>query len=138
MTFTSKAEVERVRLAYPSGTRIEITFLEDPYSKLTAGSRGTVEFVDDTACLHCVFDSGSNLGLLFGIDGYRKLTVVPAEVVEQVKKLRFLEGCPNMFSIKEVFEFALRQENDYYALADYIFMNTPAYSHLILTGESEF
>jgi hypothetical protein len=51
-----------------------VTSISDPYSKLTAGSRGTVDFVDDTGSLFCVFDNGEHIGLLCGIDGYCKVT----------------------------------------------------------------
>jgi hypothetical protein len=44
-------------------------------------------------------------------------------------------GETNMFDIRAVFEIALRE--DYYELADFIFMNTSAYSRFILTGEED-
>jgi hypothetical protein len=72
--FPSKAAVERVRQSYPQGTRIKVTSISDPYSKLTAGSQGTVDFVDDTGSLFCIFDNGEHIGLLYGIDGYYKVT----------------------------------------------------------------
>jgi hypothetical protein len=135
MTLPDKTEVERVRAYYPAGTRVEITRLKDPYSTLKPGDRGTVEFVDDTASVHCVFDDGSHLGLLYAVDGYRKLTVISDEVVAAVRKIQ-LSGETNMFDVRAVFKIAIR--DDYYALADFIFMNTRAYSRLILTGETEF
>ena len=46
--FPTREQVERVRKQYSKETRIEITYTADPYSKLTTGSRGTVDFVDDT------------------------------------------------------------------------------------------
>jgi hypothetical protein len=73
MIFPNKQTVERVRAEFPPDTRIEVTAFSDPYSKLTVGSRGTVEFVDDTASLFCVFDNGERIGLLYGVDGYRKV-----------------------------------------------------------------
>jgi len=38
-----------------------------------------------------------------------------------------------MFDTKTVFEIAL--EKDFYALADFVFMNTPGYSKFILSGD---
>jgi hypothetical protein len=73
MKFPNKEQVERVRQSYPQGTRIKVASISDPYSKLTAGSRGTVDFVDDTGSLFCVFDNGEHIGLLYGIDGYCKV-----------------------------------------------------------------
>ena len=42
-------------------------------------------------------------------------------------------GLTNMFDAKAVFELAVQR--DYHELADFIFMDTKAYSHFILTGE---
>ena len=42
-------------------------------------------------------------------------------------------GLTNMFDTKAVFELAVQR--DYHELADFIFMDTKAYSHFILTGE---
>ena len=42
-------------------------------------------------------------------------------------------GVTNMFDIKTVFELAVQM--NYYELADFIFMDTKAYCHFILTGE---
>ena len=33
-----------------------------------------VEFVDDMATMHCTFDNGRRLGLIYGEDSFRKLT----------------------------------------------------------------
>lgn len=46
--FPSKDIVERLRKQYPSGTRVELIHMNDPYSKLRSGDQGTVDFVDDT------------------------------------------------------------------------------------------
>ena len=55
-------------------------------------------------------------------------------VIEQILEIRN-SGLSNMFDAKAVFELAM--EKDFYALADFIFMNTPGYSKFILTGDRE-
>jgi len=55
-------------------------------------------------------------------------------VIEQILAIRD-SGLTNMFDTKAVFELAL--EKDFYALADFVFMNTPCYSKFILTGDRE-
>ena len=45
--FPSRETVERLRMAYPKGTRVELISMSDPYAKLKPGDRGTVSFVDD-------------------------------------------------------------------------------------------
>lgn len=71
--FPSKTTVERVRASYSTGCRVELVSMEDPYSKLKPGDRGTVNFVDDTATVFVNWDSGSSLGIVYGVDQIRKL-----------------------------------------------------------------
>ena len=52
MNFPRKEIVEAARARYPKGTRVELVFMDDPYSRLKPGDRGTVEFVDDIATVH--------------------------------------------------------------------------------------
>ena len=56
MRFPRKEIVEAVRARYPKGTRVELVFMDDPYSRLKPGDRGTVEFVDDIATVHVKWD----------------------------------------------------------------------------------
>jgi len=69
----SKAMVESVRLRFPAGTRVELVRMNDPYSKLKPGDRGTVEFVDDIGTIFCSWDRGSSLGVVFGEDEVIKI-----------------------------------------------------------------
>lgn len=72
--FPTQKEVERLREQYPQGTRIELEHMDDPYSKLKPGDRGSVTFIDDAGTIFANWDSGSGLGLAYGEDRYRKLT----------------------------------------------------------------
>jgi hypothetical protein len=56
-------------------------------------------------------------------------------VFDQIMELRTRRDCPNLFSLQEVFELALRL--DMYELCDLLFEQTPVYSNFILTGERE-
>ncbi len=47
--FPDQKTVERIRKMYPKGTRVELTHMDDPYSRLKPGDKGTVRLVDDTA-----------------------------------------------------------------------------------------
>ena len=73
MVFPKKEVVEAVRARYPKGTRVELVSMDDPYSKLKPGDRGTVKFVDDTATVHVSWDCGSDLGVVYGVDKIRIL-----------------------------------------------------------------
>ena len=69
MRFPSQDTVERIRKAYPAGTRVELIEMNDPYNtKLVPGSRGTVRFVDSAGTIHVAWDCGSSLGIAYGED----------------------------------------------------------------------
>lgn len=71
--YPSKEIVERLRKEYPSGIRVELVRMDDPYSRLKPGDRGTVNFVDDIGTIFCRWDCGSSLGVVYGADIIRKL-----------------------------------------------------------------
>ncbi len=71
--FPSKETVERLRKEYPRGTRVELVRMDDTYAKLKLGDTGTVEFIDDTGTLFCLWDCDSTLGVVFGEDEVKKL-----------------------------------------------------------------
>ncbi len=73
MKFPSKEQVERVRLAYPIGSRVDLVAICDPYTTLKPGSLGTVDFVDDTGTVFCVWDDGSTLGAVYGVDVIKRV-----------------------------------------------------------------
>lgn len=131
--FPSRDRVEQLRKQYPQGTRIElIAMIDDPYTKLKAGDRGTVEFVDDAGQLGMVWDSGSRLSLIPNVDRFRKARTIPDRVREQILELRTLPDCPNMFDTNAVQRLALNQ--GFHALVDFIETDRKAYATFILTG----
>ncbi len=71
--FPSEKTVELVRKLYPKGTRVELIQMDDPYSHLRPGDKGTVQFVDDTGTIFVDWDSSSGLGVVYGVDRVRKL-----------------------------------------------------------------
>ena len=75
--FPSKETVEGLRKQYPKGCRVELVRMDDPYSRLKPGDRGTVDAVDDTGTIFCNWDCGSTLGVVFGEDSVR---IIKSEV----------------------------------------------------------
>lgn len=71
--FPSKQTVERLRKMYPRGTRVELVSMNDPYTKLTPGDQGNVQFVDDAGTIFVNWDCGSGLGVAYGEDTIRKI-----------------------------------------------------------------
>lgn len=57
---------------FPKGTRVELVKMDDPYTTLKAGDKGTVAFIDDLATIHVNWDKGSSLGLVYGEDLFIK------------------------------------------------------------------
>jgi hypothetical protein len=68
MNFPSKEMLANIRRQYPEGTQVELVQMNDPYSKLRFGDRGRVAFVDDTGTVFVDWDSGSELGAVYGED----------------------------------------------------------------------
>ena len=54
-------EAKKIKEMYPVGTRVELIKLEDPYSPVEAGARGTIEHVDALGQLHMKWDNGRTL-----------------------------------------------------------------------------
>lgn len=65
---------ESTKKLYPSGTRIELISMNDPYAPVTSGTRGTVKFVDSLGTIFPEWDNGRTLGVVPGEDSFRKLT----------------------------------------------------------------
>ena len=74
MPFPSREQVEFIRKNYPPGTRVMLNNMNDPYSPVESGTRGTVRYVDDAGTLAVVWDNGRCLSLIPGEDRFRKLT----------------------------------------------------------------
>lgn len=70
----NKSTVERLKNEYPAGTRVEFISMDDPYGHLDEGDMGTVRYVDDVGTVHVNWDCGSSLGMVYGIDRWRKLS----------------------------------------------------------------
>lgn len=65
--------VASLRERYPVGLRVELTHIEDIYTRLTEGAKGTVMGVDDMGTIHVKWDCGSTLGLIYGVDSCRAI-----------------------------------------------------------------
>lgn len=65
----SKESLEYLRKEYPTGTRVKLIHMNDPYNKsLFSGAKGTVVMVDDVGTIHVQWDCGSSLGIAYGED----------------------------------------------------------------------
>lgn len=74
MNTIPKNILKELRKQYPTGTRVELIKMNDPYSNnLHPGSKGSVIFVDDIGTIHISWDCGSSLGIVYGEDMCRKI-----------------------------------------------------------------
>ncbi|GHU52472.1 hypothetical protein FACS1894132_02180 [Clostridia bacterium] len=71
--FPSKTALDCVRVLYPYGSRVELVSMDDPYTTLKPGDRGTVQFVDDALGIHIKWDNGSSLAAIHGVDRLKKI-----------------------------------------------------------------
>ena len=73
MKTISKETLSKLREQHPKGTRVELVHMDDPYTKLTAGDKGTVNHVDDMGTIHISWNCGSSLGVVYGVDVITKI-----------------------------------------------------------------
>ena len=65
--------LKQLRDYYTPGSRVELISMNDPYSKLKRGDKGSVTGVDDIGTIHVNWDCGSSLGVVFGEDKCQKI-----------------------------------------------------------------
>ena len=65
--------LKQLKSYYSPGTRVALVKMEDPYTRLKPGEKGTVTGVDDIGTIHVNWDSGSSLGVAFGEDQCGKI-----------------------------------------------------------------
>ena len=73
LAYSRQREIDRLRIRYPEGTRIELVAMDDPQAP-PIGTRGTVLGVDGMGNILVDWDSGGSLNLIPNVDRWRKLT----------------------------------------------------------------
>ncbi|MED5767579.1 DUF4314 domain-containing protein [Streptococcus anginosus] len=64
--------LNRIKSAYPEGTRVRLVQMDDP-RPVPVGTLGTVLDVDDIGSLIVSWDNGQSLNVLYGIDSVEKI-----------------------------------------------------------------
>lgn len=90
--FFDHRKVQRIKEQYPSGTRIRLIGMDDPYAPIAPGTEGSVNFVDDIGTLHCTFDNGRTLGVIPGEDSF--------SVISRPEQSDLLENETEQFGMK--------------------------------------
>lgn len=65
--------LKALKLQFAPGTCVELIRMNDPYTNLKPGDKGTVKFVDDIGTIHISWDRGSSLGVVYGEDECRRI-----------------------------------------------------------------
>ena len=68
----NRKRVEVLRKQYPSGCTVELVHMDDKFAP-PEGTKGKVIHVDDIGGIHIVWETGSTLGVVPGVDMVRKL-----------------------------------------------------------------
>jgi hypothetical protein len=63
--------LKQLKACYTPGSRVELIHMNDPYTKLQPGTKGSVIGVDDIGTIHVTWDCGSTPGVVFGEDECR-------------------------------------------------------------------
>lgn len=66
----NQVQVELLKERYKEGDRIKLDFINDPYTRLSHGDKGTIKYVDDIGQIHVNWDCGSSLALNFDEDNF--------------------------------------------------------------------
>ena len=69
----NEKKVEMLRQRYPEVTRICLDSMDNDPRPIPPGTKGIVQFVDDTVTLHCKFDNGRTLGVIPDVDKFHKI-----------------------------------------------------------------
>lgn len=95
----------KARKLYPEGTRIELINMNDPFSPIAKGMRGTVDFIDDAGQIFMKWDNGHGLAIVPGVDEFRKLT--PEEIEKENMSQQIVDDIKKYYSegdIKKAYE----------------------------------
>ena len=64
--------VARLKADYPTGTRIQLIHMDDPYAPVPDSTTGTVVAVDDAGNIHMKWDNGRSLAICPEVDSFAK------------------------------------------------------------------
>lgn len=69
----NRERVGEIKALYPEGTKVELVYMADRYAP-KEGTKGTVIHVDDIGQVHVIWDDGSTLALVPGVDEWETIS----------------------------------------------------------------
>ena len=73
--FPDQRTVDRLRTLYPTGTRVVLEKMDDPYTRLRPGDSGKVVHIAAAGGIHIQWDNGSCLAAIYGVDYVAKVVM---------------------------------------------------------------
>lgn len=96
MKIPSRELIERLRAAFPVGTRVELVRMDDVQAP-PIGEKGTVTGVDDMGSIMVNWDHGGSLSIVYGEDVCRKLPAVTTVCYGKVREWNSREDAEHFF-----------------------------------------
>ena len=72
MRTITKSHLDYLRKKYPAGTIVKLLYMEDSQAP-KKGTLGEVYYIDDLGTIHVRWETGSTLGVVYGIDKIEKV-----------------------------------------------------------------
>ena len=66
-------KISQIISDYPAGTRVELIKMDDNIHPIAPGTKGTVDFVDDTGQIHVIWDNGAGLALVPEVVKFKRI-----------------------------------------------------------------
>ena len=60
--------LKNLRRNYPKGSKVKLIQMDDPYTTIPKETIGIVSKVDDAGTIHVNWETGSSLGVVYGVD----------------------------------------------------------------------
>lgn len=71
--YSEEAYRKFYKATYPEGAKILLVKMKNDPRPIPNGTKGIVDCVDDAPTIHCRFDNGRYLGVIPGVDVFRKM-----------------------------------------------------------------
>ncbi|MCM1509005.1 MAG: DUF4314 domain-containing protein [Ruminococcus flavefaciens] len=71
--YSNEAYRKFYKSTYPKGTKILLVEMKNDPRPIPNGTKGIVDYVDYISTIHCKFDNGRYLGIIPGLDTFRKI-----------------------------------------------------------------
>ena len=75
----NEKKIETIKERYKKGMVVELLRMNDPYRPVPSGTKGIIDFVDDSGTIFVNWENGSTLGLVIGEDQFKIISTIDVE-----------------------------------------------------------